>query len=388
MAKQYTLTIHGICTPGDWQEDVKYVLEPHFHCESIKYPHFRDRLAPLRLIFDLRVLCILAPVVLLLQLFSLLPHPGWWWAGALFVSHLGSYQRRKDALTHVLTQMDPYLCFQENYPHLIAHSLGTYLTGRIIKKVPTSHFSHMVLAGCILRRKLDLQGFKSSPRGAFDRIRNEMQTWDWVVALAAALGTLVRDFGIAGLWGFRKIAHFTHSVESPQDFCYQCTVNFSLAPVHNVKCREFSHSGVFLSRSYAAYMWLPFLWGIEPPEYAHFVRTCSLAARKADLLTAKKVALSNWDRELGTEEGELDSFPWSWTAGSLHDYLRKLIQDHKDRRGRPTDAFVLPAVRGVWQHFRRASDAFGDRSTLGWEERVLALYPPTACIRAVDDLLA
>jgi hypothetical protein len=284
--------------------------------------------------------------------------------------------------------MDPYLCFQENYPHLIAHSLGTYLTGRIIKTVPTSHFGHIALAGCILRRKLDLQGFKSSPRRAFERIRNEMQTWDWVVALAGGLGTLVRDFGIAGLWGFRRIWHFTHSVESPQDFCYQCTVNLSLAPVHNVKCREFSHSDVFLSRSYAAYMWLPFLWGIEPPEYAHFLRICSLAARKADLLTAQKVALSNWDEELGTEEGELGGFPWSWAAGPLYDYLRKLIERHKDRRGRPTDPFVLPAVRGVWQHFRRASDAFGDRSTPDWEERVLALYPPTACIRAVDDLLA
>ena len=78
MSKRYILTIHGICTPGEWQENVQYVLEPHFQCVSIKYPHFRDRLAPLRLIFDLRFLCILAPAVLLLQLFRLLPHPGWW----------------------------------------------------------------------------------------------------------------------------------------------------------------------------------------------------------------------------------------------------------------------------------------------------------------------
>jgi hypothetical protein len=39
--RRRVLTIHGIETSGDWQEDVARAFAPHFACKTIKYPHYR-----------------------------------------------------------------------------------------------------------------------------------------------------------------------------------------------------------------------------------------------------------------------------------------------------------------------------------------------------------
>jgi hypothetical protein len=55
------------------------------------------------------------------------------------------------------------------------------------------------------------------------------------------------------------------------------------------------HSGTFVSSGYAEVFWLPFLWGIEPPEYADFLKYCRVAAELDREWTAAAQAAGHSD---------------------------------------------------------------------------------------------
>src|SRR6266478_6534067 len=86
--RERVLTIHGIESSGDWQEDAR-AFAPHFACKTIKYPHYRW-LGPLMLLLEPYVFLVLgatAAVVLFLKKYSSLT--GWIVFMSLFLVLVG-----------------------------------------------------------------------------------------------------------------------------------------------------------------------------------------------------------------------------------------------------------------------------------------------------------
>jgi len=236
---------------------------------------------------------------------------------------------------------------------------------------PACGFDRAVFAGSPLSRDWsDLHLHRAS----FERLQNEVQEKDWVAALSPILHYLVdRRFGNAGLTGFAEVGDFVHSVNSPHELCTMCKTSDSIAPIHNIYIHEYGHSGVFLSPAYSAYFWLPFFWGIEPPEYRDFAKLCWAAAEKEREKRRTEV------REI---ENELGNIKWRWAGCTLRDYIRKQIVD---RRGTPEGALLDWAITLTWENFDNATDAFHNRAE-GWAERVQMLNPILAVTKAVDAL--
>ena len=113
---------------------------------------------------------------------------------------------------------------------------------------------------------------------------------------------------MAGFAGFHEIPNFIHSIGSPNSACTSCKPPAPAAVIHNVKSPECGHSDVFIGPGYAAAFWLPYLWGIDPPEYQQFIERCVLAFEFETLGDNAKVRIL---------EAELREIPWNWASGSL-----------------------------------------------------------------------
>jgi pimeloyl-ACP methyl ester carboxylesterase len=181
---KHVITIHGINSSGKWQEHVKGVLEPHFPCVAIKYPHYR-RFGALKLVFEPWVL--LGGGLLLLALyFGHEIRAGWsnWGASVLvllFISHLCAGFRRNAASKYVKAEIDRHRSPGER-PHVVAHSFGTFLIGTLMKRFPDLRFDAIILTGCTLPPTYDWGKLKQS-RNSSGRIRNEVAPADWVLRL-------------------------------------------------------------------------------------------------------------------------------------------------------------------------------------------------------------
>lgn len=398
------LTVHGINTDGKWQEDVKFVLEPHFQCKAVRYPHYR-RFGALKLILEPWVLALAVGSVLLGWWLRYLSYPLLWLLGAVVVSIASSFVRRDRAHKCYFDQVKGWE--YEKAPHLIAHSMGTYLSARTIRKHAWFKLSHIVFAGCIVSKRFrwrPVLGFPSinNPTTAGElpcltctaaetaqvvKVRNDVQLLDWVAVAASALRALLfPDFGWAGHSGFKETvpcppnSPIIHEVPRPDAWCPSCKKNEHNAPIHNVFCAEYSHSDVFMSPDYIAYFWLPFFWDIEPPEYSLFLEWCLEAAQ----------GQQDGDWLLVSEtEGKLRNREWIWSGCTLSQFVRRQVsvhlRVHPGRNGKSIDDLVDLAVEGTWKAFNLAKEAYRDRNT-GWENRVRALHPRIAVTKAVAAL--
>src|SRR5689334_18491935 len=112
------ITIHGINTKGEWQEDVGEVLGPHFECSSIKYPDYRW-FGETKILLEPRVLVLgmilsfwlsTGPISLVLYV-----------AATLMIAMLVSGLIRIRTLRSVKEEVDR-LTATGRPPHVIAHS--------------------------------------------------------------------------------------------------------------------------------------------------------------------------------------------------------------------------------------------------------------------------
>jgi hypothetical protein len=130
--RERVLTIHGIESSGDWQEDIARAFAPHFECKTIKYPHYRW-VGPVKLLLEPYAF-LLFGVICAVVLFRVNPSSrvGWLTLAMLFfIAYLATYWRRSCAFNHVLQQVSNYARpDDQSETHLIAHSLGTFLMGR------------------------------------------------------------------------------------------------------------------------------------------------------------------------------------------------------------------------------------------------------------------
>lgn len=312
------VTVHGISSAGAWQETVRFLLHPFFECTSIKYKQYR-RFGPIKLVLEPWWLAISLIAASILWRLNVL-HGGLRRWGAVFVivcvGHLLAYYRRRRAFSTFMKQLNTSLIAGER-PHVIAHSFGTYLTGRALKKWSALRFKRIILTGCVLSSRFNWKDLNASQRQAFVAVRNEIAMKDWVVQSAFFLQGLLPGMGHAGFRGFLGPSSIIHKTSGPFECCQRC-LNGAGALVHNVVHPEFGHSDHFITNAHAEFFWLPFLWKMEPSEYQEFIDLCYEAAELEE---------RHDDWKLAVVETELREKPWRWASGSIAQYFRLRLSD-------------------------------------------------------------
>ena len=270
------ITVHGVNSKGEWQEEVAKALGLFFNFEPIKYNHYRWFLGT-----EL-VLCpfVWLPLGTLLALAILV---GWvhggrgiclWILVIFLLAALGAFPYRLWAVKKFREKLSQRFEKGGPFPCLIAHSFGTYLSGRAMRDLPWPNYDRMVLAGCVLKGNFPWESVRGSNPFRFHEVRNEMAARDNVARLAAWLDRLIPGFGSAGYSGFKGTTQWVHNVGSANIVCSACDSSKVRAPIHNIKCEELGHSDVFLGPAYAVIYWLPFLWGYDPAAYRYFLSVC------------------------------------------------------------------------------------------------------------------
>jgi hypothetical protein len=359
--KERVLTIHGIATGGDWQEEITAAFSPHFECVSITYSQYR-RLGILKLLLDPWVLG--AGAALGSTIWWVAPAgggaPSWiegGFAALAMAAYLATYERRRRAFKTMLRQAGPYAQrAHQTYTHLIAHSFGTYLAGRALAGRPDFHLGRIVFVGSVLPRSFPWNRMRGVP-GTSDKfleVRNELGGADYVVWIAWAASALIRGLGLAGLRGFAT-SDLVHTVGDPRARCAQC--HERPAPIHNVLSADLGHSDTFVNSGYAEWFWLPFLWGIEPHEYHDFVKLCTAAAALEREWSEQTRTSNHVDQRLATIEDELHRRQWRWTQGTFGSYVAREVMSRFPGTPDTLKDSVALAVRGTWLAVMQALEA-------------------------------
>lgn len=268
------VTVHGVNTRGEWQEEVADALKMFFDFEPIKYNQYRW-FRGTELVLCPLVWIPLGLALVLLLLLGILH-------GAVMISLavvaillfslLGTFPYRHQAIQSFRKKLSAKYDTGCAPPSLIAHSFGTYLSGRALRDMAWARFDRIILAGCVLERDFPWKDLQENPP-RFQDVRNEMAARDNIARMAAWLDRLIPGFGSAGYSGFVG-SDWVHDVESANMICRSCQASPSRVLVHNVKSKELGHSDVFLGPAYAVVYWLPFLWGYDPAAYRKFLQVC------------------------------------------------------------------------------------------------------------------
>jgi pimeloyl-ACP methyl ester carboxylesterase len=270
-------------------------------------------------------------------------------------------------------------------PHVIAHSFGTYLMGRALRKFPEAKFSRIVFVGCVLPCTFAWERILMDKKSAFEDVRNEQGLKDWVVLLAGLAGWFTWDIGCAGWRGFKGSKNFIHNGNRPMDPCTKCETLAAAAPVHNIPLKEFLHSDHFLGSRHAQKLWLPFLWGFSPQEYEDYLIPCWDAAY------SQQEGLSD---DLADREEKLRKRVWTWTSstGTLEEHIKRhiILELTAMSQPLPPDGKLMDKIDVVVFHlYWLVIDAFQESEKKGHRnlELIAALHPRTAISRAVKEAL-
>lgn len=341
------VTVHGISSEGAWQEMVRFLLYPFYDCSSIKYKQYQ-RLGAVKLLLEPWWLAVSLVCIIVLRQRGLIRGTLRWCcalAVTFGIGHLLAYYRRTRAFKSFARQLNTSLIAGER-PHLIAHSFGTYLTGRALRKLPALRFGSIILTGCVLSCRYSWKDLNARQRLAFFAVRNEMAMKDWVVRGAYLLQGLLPGMGHAGFRGFLGAPNVVHKTDSPFEPCVRCREGIP-ALVHNVEHPEFGHTDHFITSGHAESFWLPFLWKMEPSEYQEFLDLCYEAAELEEMRDSRKLAVV---------EAELRERPWRWASGTVSDYFRRrlsdALEDHSE--GKIEDA-VDRSCGLLWRSVRHAA---------------------------------
>jgi len=220
-------------------------------------------------------------------------------------------------------------------PHVIAHSLGTYLIGRILQKFYDFELDRIVLVGSVLPRKFPWSKILQDKRDGFTEVRNEVCQSDWVVKLVGAMKWFLRDLGDVGSKGFVGVAEMVHSNTEPSASCGSCSPA-SQAVIHNFMLKGYLHSDCFLGPKHARELWLPFLWGYTPEEFQQWLKVCWAATyslqqdfEKEYLAFVKQKLLDrcwSWTRDKDNSERDLGRCLTEMLESETTDVLGKVVR--------------------------------------------------------------
>lgn len=334
MGKKRVLLVHGVNPDRTWPARVRRILEPHFECHTIDYNEYDGLMGPIR--------AVLPVTALVLFLVAIVATPVLWtgWggraAGLAFVSGcavllvgllIGWLMRRRVLRIRYRSQLDGLGIFSEP-PHVIAHSLGTWLTSHAMLKIHTALFDRVIFAGSIVPRRFAWgRLLKSIKPDAFTHLRNEVGRTDWVVLFAGLLPIPITEMGYGGLWGFVP-CDLVHNQDTVRGRCQTCD-NGAKARIHNVRLDAYRHSDAFLGFLHIAELWLPDLWGYSPREVADFFRLCQAMVRLEDEARAAGLdaGAARLLTGLGTGERMLRDRDWEWTDSmTLEQFLTSRLE--------------------------------------------------------------
>jgi pimeloyl-ACP methyl ester carboxylesterase len=301
---------------------------------------------------------------------------------ALLLIGVWEWLRRRSALALVRRAYDA-LERRAGAPHVIAHSFGTYLAGRLLK-LPYVRFGRVVLVGAPLPRRFWVGRLNPDQLVA---VRNEVGRQDLLVLLVGLVSRLMPGFGPAGWAGFESPADRVHGFTGGVEECEACAAGPVAGPlVHNASVDEFTHSDAFIGTGYAERFWLPFLWDVPGAELVEFHAACGRAVTLEEE--------ENWP-ELESQETELRQRTWRLWGGaasapmSLEDYVRHYVEC----RARALDQTLEPAAvarltdRAVRLTWWATTDARAERRKPRDERDhavLRALKPVQAVRRAVN----
>jgi hypothetical protein len=302
---------------------VEEVLGHYFDCVAIHYPHYEDHpvAAVLKVVIEPWALVggLAAGIFLLFRLFfqqqtvgpfhehfydSLVNVVFFYLTITFIVVGVAlAYRRRKQAEAEVRQQIQRTMIGGVG-AHLIAHSLGTYLTCRMLRTVQGLKLRRVIYVGSVVKRKFSwdlLTGHR------IEALRNEVGGQDSVVLLAGMAKWLffLTDLGWAGWKGFLGSATDVHSSTEADWPCGRCSIQPLPAPVHNSLCPYDAHNTLFMSGFHAARFWLPFLWEYDPGYFQAFLERCQSLTQlgRADFLEAfNRLRYASWGGRLCFEE--------------------------------------------------------------------------------------
>ena len=332
MSKEVIITIHGVNPDREWQKRVGRVLVPHFDCKTFNYHGYDTILGPVRAIANIEtflvifgISCVLIwkyvgnwifATFLLLAAFIL----------SVAVSVVAASLGRKRYANIIKQQIDAASRAYKR-PHIVAHSLGTYLVGSVLEKFHDIHLGNVVLVSSVLPSTYPWMRLLEARPECVLNVRNELGTADKVTKLVAKIQWLVPDLGASGVHGFAGGPTVVHTSNNPLAGCDQCAD--TPVQVHNVLLQQYGHSTEFLGDGHARKLWLPFLWGFNPDEFFRFLEMCQAAARFQQDYRYNEV------EELVTQLGN-SSFTWT-NNRPVVDYVKDVVRSHLEHKRLPAE---------------------------------------------------
>jgi pimeloyl-ACP methyl ester carboxylesterase len=329
LGKETVITIHGVNPDRQWQERVGRVLAPHFDCKTFTYYGYDTVLGAVRAVANITIF-VLALAVVFAAFYE--AFTGNWMVAILFfaagilcliLSVFIARLRRERYTNSIKQQVGAATTYGR--PHVVAHSLGTYLIGSVLRKFPDIHLGNVVLVSSVLPRAYPWRSLLTTRPYCVLKVRNEFGTADCVTKLVGKLQWLVRDLGPSGAVGFDDDPTVVHTSPSPEADCVLCRG----VPVklHNVPLKEYAHSTVFLGDLHARKLWLPFLWGFSPDEFLRYLAICQAAAH------SQRERRYN---EVDEAVDELWKSVFTWTKGKrLVAYVKDVISARLKRPPKP-----------------------------------------------------
>ena len=385
------ITVHGINSRGEWQDELSPILTPFFEPIPIKYEDYRFR-GDIKLFFGPFTLTVLLGSILMYLIvylsFRVFSPTHLLFLLLLLVVAYGEAHYRRYKLVQRFKEEVTRKTGKGRPPHVIAHSLGSYLIGSTLERYPDVQFKHVILTGCVLPSDFDWHALYLNYDN-FTSVRNEVGERDRVSWFAGVLRRALRGLGNAGYRGFRDsntFSHrgrildiaqtkpFVHSMSNPYGPCGICRADGSSARVHNVIINKFNHSDPFVGDGHASKFWIPYLWGYQPKEYWDLIELCRNAAAAAGLSLRRQLAII---------ENEIGDHYCHWVKKTLRDYLRECIEgriDSDDYAGENLDNLVRRAIGLIWRSIE-------DAEKHGASNQPLAMNPHIGISRAVDAIV-
>jgi pimeloyl-ACP methyl ester carboxylesterase len=322
--------VHGIRTDGPWFRPTVRRLRAFFECIPYSYNEYRHAIGGgLRLAFHpwlFLASLVAAPIVFLV---ARLVADRWTPAivPSLSLLAIGLVVANRLAVARLRATVDAFADFYGEEvqnpghpPHLIAHSLGTYISGNALKRFGGVRFRRIVYCAAVLPRRFSWKRLQAG--GQIQYVRSEIGLKDLIPKAASWLSVIVPGFGNAGLAGFSGPIETIHTVEDQNLTCLHCSQRF--AAVHNVKL-PYEHSTFFNGGLQCECYWLPFLLGYDPVEYRLLMDMC------AELDELDKLGNGEARDELETQ---LYHTEWKFLMGdTLEEATLKLVRHHQPHIG-------------------------------------------------------
>jgi hypothetical protein len=333
LLKRPLIAIHGANSDRKWVGQATSIFDHHFAFHRLEYDRYDGALGATAAVINLPCL-----IVALLCFFasSVIWLVEWWLTPLALVCALAILypgirlaKGGRDRIASGLRSDVEGL----GYPHVIAHSLGTFIFGRLLTKFPSTDFENVILVSGVLPDDFDWSRILLSKPGCVSNVRNEFGDSDSVTKFVGLLQPILGDLGRSGVSGFIESddVHNNHSATAKCDVC--ATVP---AKVHNHLLPLIDHSGA-LNEGQARSIWLPFLWGFTRSEISEYFRLCQ---------SAVEYGSGGFHASYASAIADLWSRTFTWTKGqTLDDYVREHFLSMSQESPLPAGKSVNDLVR-------------------------------------------